>query len=145
MSDREEKLRACPCPGTATPEVRALFEDAVSRAPLGAFSKVQRENLLSYCKLSTKYAKLTARKNLRADGVRQVNRIAHALRSLSLTLGLKELERKATKGEENAVQVTADDMLERINSDPDNPRFGLLGPRVVDVTDGRAVPETDPE
>jgi hypothetical protein len=64
MTDREEKLRACPCPGTATPEVRALFEDAVSRAPLGAFSRVQRTNLLSFCQLTVTYNKLTAQRNL---------------------------------------------------------------------------------
>lgn len=143
MTDREAKLRACPCPGTATPEVRALFEDAVTRAPLGAFSRAQRTNLLSFCQLTVTYNKLTAQPRLRADAVRRVNRMAHALRSLALTLGLKELERKATKGEENAVQVTADDMLSRIMTDESHPRFGLLGPRVVAVTDGRATDDTD--
>jgi hypothetical protein len=136
----ERKAKLCPCP-PASKMVKALFEDIVQRVPAGSFSLAHREALLSYCRLTIALGKLSRRPRLSEEASKKMTRITHSLRSIAIRLGLKELEWKAAQSEEVVVEQEATSILQRIESDPDHPRHGLLGARVRDVDQLPATPE----
>ena len=137
------KLAALPPPDYLNEEERDYWRSLIALAPLGHWERIDIPILANYCKGCSALAKVTKKMGnqkvviMDTNGDTRINptyRASAALvamvRRLSMRLGLQKLKTQRMGTNEERVQMTEQQVYERMMNDENNPRYMLSGCRI---------------